>query len=66
MAKRSKLLKQALAITHSYSRACYHHKYRVRKKNYRRAKHIMNWQCRIYGYMPIPPEWEERMKKNVL
>lgn len=56
MAK-SKLLKQALAFTHSYDRACYHHKHRVRKKNYRRAKHIMNWQIRVFGCMQIPPEW---------
>lgn len=59
MAKRSKLLRKALGFTHSYGRACHHHKHRVRKKNYRRAKKIMAWQIKVYGCIPIPPEWEK-------
>ena len=53
----SKLLKQQLAFVHSYNRACYHPKYRVRVKNYKRAERIINRQCQIYGGVPIPPEW---------
>lgn len=56
MAK-SKLLRQQLAFVHSYNRACYHPKHRVRVKNFRRAERIINRQCQVYGCVPIPPEW---------
>ena len=53
----TEILKQALAFNKSFMRACYHPKARVRKKNYKRAQRIMNWQCKIYGHMLVPQEW---------
>ncbi len=56
MAK-SKLLIKSVALNLSMWRADYHPKYRVRKKNYHRAKRYFDLCIKRYGYLPIPKEW---------
>lgn len=34
-----------------------HHKYRVRKKNIKRAERLVEYAMKTWGCFPYPPEW---------